>query len=462
MNTSLNRTTRLLAAAVAAGAGVHAAAQTTTIDGGVITEEFELSSGELVINGPVEYRPDPDVLGRPFLVVNESGVATVNGPISGLEARPVAFSANNGGTLTVNGLTTPDNQQLLNSGGEATIVFNGVSASQNFADIPNRPLAFIDGGLSNTSEGPTRLRIVDSTLTTTPARPFINGARGSIALEVQGTTDTVVEVINSAITDVWLGSTGLTGTFTDATLGSLLLTGGNGGNLTFSGGSITVDGETDFGGFSAGAFTSSSFGRTEFVDGAAISGPNGFFSGGGNSVRFDDVSVTGVTGEAVTLLLNGIAGEGDLGTALFESGTFVSAQGFSTLELGRSTEAVIRGGSFTSGVDDPGLFTLLDDASLTLVGDLSTFELNFEALAPEDVAAGEALIDSPAGTLRGILDNGDVFEINFQQEVGTTFRVSQTGEPIDPGTPNAVPSPSAAAAGVLMGMGLLRRRRQMS
>ena len=113
--------------------------------------------------------------------------------------------------------------------------------------------------------------------------------------------------------------------FTDATLGSLLLTGGNGGNLTFSGGSITVDGETDFGGFSAGAFTSSSFGRTEFVDGAAISGPNGFFSGGGNSVRFDDASVTGVTGQAVTLLLNGIAGESDLGTALFESGTFVSA-----------------------------------------------------------------------------------------------------------------------------------------
>ena len=85
MNTSLNRTTRLLAAALAAGAGVHAAAQTTTIDGGVITEEFDLSSGELVINGPVEYRPDPDPA---FLVVNESGVATVNGPIPGSKPAP--------------------------------------------------------------------------------------------------------------------------------------------------------------------------------------------------------------------------------------------------------------------------------------------------------------------------------------------------------------------------------------
>ena len=108
---------------------------------------------------------------------------------------------------------------------------------------------------------------------------------------------------------------------------------------------------------------------------------------------------------------------------------------------------MIRGGSFASGVDDPGLFTLSDDASLTLVGDLSTFELNFEALAPDDVAAGEAVIDIPAGTLRGILDNGDLFEINFQQEAGNTFRVSQTGAAIDPGTPTWCPRPAPRRRG---------------
>jgi len=454
MQTPLARPALFLFAAAALAA--PATGQTTTIDGGVITRNLDISSGELVINGPAEYRPDADIPTgtRPFLLVNDSAVATVNGPVTGLENAGLLFTANDGGTLTVNDLVAPDDHQLFTSSGGFTAVFSNVTARQDLPDTLYRPLIFVDGP----NDLPTSLRIVDSTIEAA-SRPFGTSNLGSIGLDVSSGLAPTVEVVNSTISDVRLTARDLTATFTGTDIGSIILTGGIGSSLTYAGGSIAVDADVDQGSAGSAAFTSSSFGEIALVDGASVRGPRAFFAGGGNNARFADVAFTGLSGSAVTLdLFTNFSGVDGFGNATFESGTFLSPADTATIELNGETRAVVRGGTYAAG-NDAGLFTLANDASLTLIGDLSTFELDGAMLDATEVAAGEALVTAPTGTLSGILDNGDRFDIRFEQDSGNVIRLSQTG--IGPGpTPNPVPTPTAAAAGLLMGAGLLRRRRR--
>ena len=174
-----------------------------------------------------------------------------------------------------------------------------------------------------------------------------------------------------------------------------------------------------------------------------------------------------------------------------QGGLTSSGSGFSAFELSDRATASVDGGRFQAGGDglrgDSPVFVLSDDAeltvsggvfveqdnsspgstpagplaglggraSLTLIGDLSTFFLDGAMLDPADVN-GVVTVSALTGTLDGVLSNGDLLtDFRFERSAASTLRLVDSG-----GGTTVVPSPTAAAAGLVLLVGLTRRRRR--
>ena len=167
----------------------------------------------------------------------------------------------------------------------------------------------------------------------------------------------------------------------------------------------------------------------------------------------------------------------DQATGVIESGTFqagASSQGdASVFFLGNDADLTIEGGIFLEqGGAEPGsrpagpLATLGDSSSLTLLGDLSTFLLDGAMLDPAD-ADGVVTVSALTGTLDGVLSNGDLLtDFRFERSAASTLQLVNSAGPAvvpDPpvtSDPSVVPSPTSAAAGLVLLAGLTRRRRR--
>lgn len=154
----------------------------------------------------------------------------------------------------------------------------------------------------------------------------------------------------------------------------------------------------------------------------------------------------------------------DNGVVTLDGGRFTALSPDSPVVL-RADDAArvfIAGGLFATNAAGDGLPRLIaaGSSSIELFGDYSTFELDGELL-PEADAEGRFIVNSESGTLAGVLDNGDRFNLSFVREASAsiTFLSNVPGLAT---VPQAVPSPSAAVAGGLLALGLLGRRRRVS
>lgn len=441
----------------AAGGAVSAIGQDIVFEGGVAEGPLQLLDTErLTLIGPIQVAPfgpnstvpmenrSQGLFGAsPFVAAQGNSELIVDGAVNGFDADQIlSYVATGGGRI-----------ELSNTA--ADIVLVQQNASGFLGSGTEVPRVLISGdaeveisgtSLRNSSESSlnTTVQISDSAQVVITDSEIVS--ENGPALEGSSASEIVAR--DSEVSSLTL-SDNAAATFTNVQLG-----GGNAGPAlrnesfglsTFTGGSIAAQ---DINGV---ALEQTERGQVALLEGVEVVGTTVISERGLLLVDGADVRAGQALFEVSDNSILNLAG--GLYTALSPDSPVI-------LRADDAANVSISGGVFVTEAQGNPLPQLIaaGSSSIVLIGDYSTFELD-GALLPEADASGRFFVTSESGTLAGVLDNGDRFDLSFVRDASASisFLSNAIGLPTEP---QAVPSPSAAAAGGLLAAGLLGRRRR--